>query len=143
MYIAEEIALAWLIKGKYKEEEIIYCHKVPKFVTIDGQTYEPKKMYGNTILIGEDHIERLKDTTIIVVDTNKRRVVCSFPFSQREEMLTGINVKIVDFKKGHKTLRVSQKTIKGLTALRLQDQTMDEIIQDLISSARQKGVGKA
>lgn len=131
-----------MIEQGYKEEDIFFTpNKSPDFTCNDGSRYEAKKLYGRNILMYATQIESLENAIIVVVDTNKERVIRTFKFSDREKQ-KGIGIKTIDVKKV--TLKIESDTHKELIKMLSKRQierggkrvTMEKLLKELIENAK-------
>lgn len=79
----ERAAYAYLVK-KYGSEGVTFRRKIPRFVTRDGLFWEPRRLYGNKILIYPQHVrplfENAERTYILVIRDD--RVVLEVPVAE-------------------------------------------------------------
>ncbi len=126
----ELMALEWLKKKGYKEEDIMKrSHTSPDFICQDGKRYEVKFLYGNRILFYSTQIKNLKGSDIILV-FDRAGFVTKFLWEDRKNI--AMDLKVIE-QKDRTTIQIRNKTLKRLKTLRITERdTYDEILNRLV-----------
>ena len=112
---SEKICYEWIReKNNLTDDDIIFSHHTtPDFQCVDGSKYEAKRLYGQAILIYTTQTENLADSTIVVVDLKRNKVIKTFKWEDRDS-INFPKIKIIDYDKDSKPVRIRVETLEKL-----------------------------
>ncbi len=126
------MALEWLKKKGYKEEDIIKnSNKSPDFICNDGKRYEVKFLYGGRIIFYDTQIKNLKEQDIILV-FDRSNFVTKFLWKDKNKI--SLNIQVIE-QTGQTTINIRKITLEKLKILRItKRETYEEIINRLMEN---------
>lgn len=134
----ELMALEWLKKQGYKENEIIKrSNTSPDFICQDGKRYEVKFLYGNSIIFYSTQINSLKDNDIILV-FDRRGFVTKFLWKDKKN--TPLDIKLIE-QDDRTTIQIESETLKRLKMFKIvKKESYDELINRIMDKIIKGGM---